>query len=344
MPEKRRELEKFLFPEKPLIQSANPEKPRYMTDTSLAEKTGFCCRQLMLRDVFIRHQKLPAGTSLTYDLEIGRDLIQMFFVLKGGCRFNCGGNSLASFRELEHNILFFKKDTVEINAADCLECVEIYLSPGFIETYFPFKQRFEEKTGRSCRMSDRNLPTNHQLLNVLSDLIQCDMDEHLKKLYIKAKIIELLILQLVQLEELEKTKSAGLKQSDIDKMKIVHDLIAAHPEKAYSLAYLARAAGTNEQYLKAHFKMIFGKTVFSYLTALRMERAKELLLSGESKISEIATRVGYRYPTHFTQAFKKYFGCLPLKIRTTGNAVISAWLSMVLEFGYECRFMPELFV
>ncbi|GAB3894379.1 helix-turn-helix transcriptional regulator [Spirosoma agri] len=56
-------------------------------------------------------------------------------------------------------------------------------------------------------------------------------------------------------------------------------------------------------------------TVFGYLNQFKMEKAKDLLTAGQTKISAIARSLGYKHATHFTAAFKKYFGFLPHKIK-----------------------------
>jgi AraC-like DNA-binding protein len=46
-----------------------------------------------------------------------------------------------------------------------------------------------------------------------------------------------------------------------------------------------------------------------------MERSKKMLLNDKIKIAEVAEKLGYSHATHFTSAFKKYFGYLPNKLR-----------------------------
>ncbi len=131
-------------------------------------------------------------------------------------------------------------------------------------------------------------------------------------LYLKAKVIELLTLQLAQ--SVEET-TTYLKPDEIEKMILVKRLIEDNLNESYSLAYLAKAAGTNEQYLKKHFKVLHGHTVFGYMLACKMQKAKELLLKDEYRITEIAEIVGYNHATHFTVAFKKFFGYLPSALK-----------------------------
>jgi len=54
---------------------------------------------------------------------------------------------------------------------------------------------------------------------------------------------------------------------------------------------------------------------FGYLHEFRMEKSKEELGVDGTKISDVAQRMGYKHATHFTAAFKKYYGYLPNKMR-----------------------------
>jgi AraC-like DNA-binding protein len=44
---------------------------------------------------------------------------------------------------------------------------------------------------------------------------------------------------------------------------------------------------------------------------LRMEKALELIESGENSILQVALSVGYSNPSHFSAAFKRFYGRLP---------------------------------
>jgi len=58
-------------------------------------------------------------------------------------------------------------------------------------------------------------------------------------------------------------------------------------------------------------KALTNRTVHEFMTLIRMNRAKEYLLSGEYSISETAYKVGYSLPTNFTRTFTKQFGESP---------------------------------
>lgn len=69
----------------------------------------------------------------------------------------------------------------------------------------------------------------------------------------------------------------------------------------------------------AHFSTVFsqsvGKSFISYLTGLRIEKAKKLLVSGDMKLSDIAMEIGYNEPNYFSHVFRKAEGVTPKEYR-----------------------------
>lgn len=138
---------------------------------------------------------------------------------------------------------------------------------------------------------------------------------YLQPAYTQLKLAELLLLFLEKAGGFnDKEVAVKLRPEDIERVRKVKDLLYEQPAGSYSLAGLARAVGTNEATLKRNFKMVYGTTVFGYLTARRMELAKTLLLAKELKVAAVAQEVGYKYASHFTAAFRKHFGMLPNKL------------------------------
>ena len=75
---------------------------------------------------------------------------------------------------------------------------------------------------------------------------------------------------------------------------------------------LANKLGVSYGYLSTIFVKNTGKSFKTCLVEVRMEAARELLISIKYKIYEIADMVGYSSPRYFTDAFKKFFGISPL--------------------------------
>ena len=89
------------------------------------------------------------------------------------------------------------------------------------------------------------------------------------------------------------------------------DYIQDHLQDSLNLASISRAAGLSEFHFARLFKAATGVTPFQFVTHVRMARAKELLRKTRLPISEIAERVGYQKPGHFSDRFRAVSGCGP---------------------------------
>lgn len=82
--------------------------------------------------------------------------------------------------------------------------------------------------------------------------------------------------------------------------------------KDLSLEMIASSVYLSTGYLSTVFKAEAGITVFDYLTNLRMEKAKELLIEEKKmKVQEVARRVGYNNSQSFIRHFKKHYNITP---------------------------------
>ena len=63
------------------------------------------------------------------------------------------------------------------------------------------------------------------------------------------------------------------------------------------------------------FKQIVGKTINEYITEVRIEQARYMLLDPSIKAYNICFRVGYYSPSYFSKIFRKYCGVTPMEYR-----------------------------
>ena len=82
-----------------------------------------------------------------------------------------------------------------------------------------------------------------------------------------------------------------------------------------SLSVLAEEFHLNPQYISQLFKNEIGVGFLAYLTNIRMEKAKKLLLSTSLSIGEISEQSGYGDYRVFTKVFKKSEGITPSQFR-----------------------------
>lgn len=88
-----------------------------------------------------------------------------------------------------------------------------------------------------------------------------------------------------------------------------------HLADEISLNVLADAFHLSAQYISQLFKNEIGVNFLAYLTTIRMEHAKKLLVSTQLSIAEISERCGYADYRVFTKVFKKTEGSTPSQYR-----------------------------
>lgn len=88
-----------------------------------------------------------------------------------------------------------------------------------------------------------------------------------------------------------------------------------HLEEEVSLSVLAEQFHLSGQYISQLFKSEIGVNFLTYLTGIRMERAKQLLVSTSLSIVEVAERSGYGDYRVFSKVFKKSEGITPSQYR-----------------------------
>jgi AraC-like DNA-binding protein len=76
------------------------------------------------------------------------------------------------------------------------------------------------------------------------------------------------------------------------------------PEKNWTIDQLSKHAGMSRSSFCIAFKKLVGETPLEYLTNWRMIKAKEILMQGNEKISNVAFRVGYQSEAAFSRIFK----------------------------------------
>ena len=96
--------------------------------------------------------------------------------------------------------------------------------------------------------------------------------------------------------------------------KIVR-FVQNHLAEEISLSVLAEEFHFSTQYVSQLFKNEIGVNFLTYLTNIRMEKAKKLLLSTDLPIAEVSEQTGYGDYRVFTKVFKKSEGVTPSQYR-----------------------------
>ena len=91
-------------------------------------------------------------------------------------------------------------------------------------------------------------------------------------------------------------------------MKVVNERLT---DEDFNVEALAEEVGLSRVQLHRRVKEMTGITVGEFIRNLRMQQAARLLEKGDITIAQVTYAIGMVNPTHFTTAFKRYFGITP---------------------------------
>lgn len=280
-------------------------------------------------DVLILDIKMFFSSPQTIQTEMRGEAIVMNFI---------GSNNLEThIDEIEgeqfstqntHNILYASKlkATSKIPPLEEINYLSIILSPDFysklINEDWGLHQKFskninQKKTGY---LTPKYAPFNPGIQWIIHEIKNCTYEGSMKKMYLEAKIKELLIFQLDSL--IKKTENElQIGEEDMSKLLKAKLILEENFTNAPSLSELSRLISLNEFKLKKGFKACFKVTIKTYVTQLRMEYAKDLFKNEVSNVGEVAYKCGYKDVSHFSAAFKFFYGFTPASFRKINLAV-----------------------
>lgn len=159
--------------------------------------------------------------------------------------------------------------------------------------------------------ADKNISPGESI--VLSQIMSHKVQATMEKLYLKAKIYELLSIYFQPQDDASNNCPFLQQEENVEKIRKAKAIIIERMSEPPTLQELAEEIGLPTHYLKDGFKQIYGDTVFNFLWEYKMEYARRKLDSKKYNVSEVAYEIGYSTPSHFIAAFKKKFGTTPKK-------------------------------
>lgn len=90
-----------------------------------------------------------------------------------------------------------------------------------------------------------------------------------------------------------------------------------------SRGFLAEKLGVADDHLTRIFREEMGLYLWQYINLYRIHTARELLLTTDDNVYQIATRCGFAEPSYFIRLFKKEFDCTPNQYRKTAVSSVS---------------------
>ncbi len=275
--------------------------------------------EILLDDIYLKQIDFSAESSLTIHVSAFSDCVISQWSVKGDsvCETE---NRRYELRSKESS-LYYKSAAPVVYQSNAISngCYMLLAIPKetFLHRFYddnPFLYEFCNEMEKGDSMwAGKGIGVTPTMTNIIRDIDNAPYSGQLKKLYIESKIQELMVMQIGTFTQEGTTTS--LKARDKELIREIKQYIEDNPASTKSISDLARMVGINQNKLKRGFKELFNNTVFGFITDIRMEKAKHLLLEKELFINEVADLVGYKYPQHFTAAFKRKYGFLPGDLR-----------------------------
>jgi len=184
---------------------------------------------------------------------------------------------------------------------------------GYLQTGQVFRNKpSETKFSRTCKQ--------------LADWgIQMDEPE-LRRAYFGTRVLSqrqhsaaVMLLRIFALQLSSVSNQVLVRQQNAEPPIITRakDFISKNQGYALSLSQVAKAVNTSTFYFCKIFKKFTGLNFTDYVSRVRVEKAKNLLLNPNLRVSEIAFEVGFQSLTHFNRVFRKIVGESPTHYRGT---------------------------
>lgn len=261
-------------------------------------------------DIELTTEAMPTGVNMNFILS--GSLFTRFFTLPHDITMG----------QAKHNILYTNNTSGYhiFRKGQLFHNLHISLSESYFKGLCPPTSRSTERVHtHMLKQMPMLVSPNHgnitlQMQQAIQGVLTCEFMGPMQKLFMEAKVLELLALQLNQFE-LEQEQQRG----DANPNKMLAEELKLYLQLHYlnlpGIKELARIFATNEFRLKKVFRERFGRGIFSFAQELRLQHAHELLASGGSTVVEVAETLGYSHANHFTNAFRKYFGYPPSKLK-----------------------------
>jgi AraC-like DNA-binding protein len=284
-------------------------------------------RDMWFDGLHLSHGSVQLYKNMTVKAECDTPVIEMHFGLSGNSEAIFVGDRLGKFGFAagQHNISYmpeFEGYLKSDRQNEAYQMLEIHITDQYFKRFANAESKlldqFQNKilNKKASMISPENRSITVAMNSILQEIVKCQRQGIMKRLFVEARMLELLMLQVEQFESGSRTISKEtFKSADIEKLHHARNLIEQNISFPYTLAQLSRMVGLNDFKLKKGFRETFGTTVFGYLHELRMQEAKRLLRDTSKSIHDISDYCGYAYVQHFTTAFRNKFGFTPGSFR-----------------------------
>jgi AraC-like DNA-binding protein len=169
----------------------------------------------------------------------------------------------------------------------------------------------EVKNNRYVNFGKVKIPMNLGIIEILNEIAENAHEGSLGHYYLLSKLKELFLMS--HIFQSEKVLPDHKKADELKKLEQAKIYLEKYYSENPTIKQVSRVVLLNEFKLKNGFKEIYNCTIHAYMTQLRMEQARKMLLE-ENTVNDVSLTLGYKSVSHFIVSFRKYFGVTPKQI------------------------------
>ena len=215
--------------------------------------------------------------------------------------------------------------TLENKTTELSDGETAIILPGEIHSYrsitpnmsYIFKINDATSTFKKLRLKDNKISADNKHFGYFTNTIEEVFREFESKetgfeiaISVKLNGVLLEILRNMEYYFIENTENKKLSQRLVFLDKI-NGFIEENYENPIQLADIAKYTGFSVFYFSHYFKDSFGKTFFEYLSIYRLDKAINLMMMTDEKITSAAFSCGFNNIRSFNRLFKKHYGMTP---------------------------------
>ena len=191
---------------------------------------------------------------------------------------------------------------------------ELIFSPGGMNIDFEYLKPFYFRSDNFSNIIRSEKIDCTAILNLLEKIYKASVNKNRNyKLEIKLYLTEILlnIVNYYEKPGIKRSISQSKKVRDLNRLKDLISFIQKEYQNHVTLGEAAGMVGMSVHYFCKFFKKVIGKTFTNYVLGIRIDRAKELLLSEKMSTTDIAFKVGFENLSYFYRKFKQFTGFCP---------------------------------
>jgi AraC-like DNA-binding protein len=197
--------------------------------------------------------------------------------------------------------------------------IHFAVSPNYILDFLPTNEAWAAQLRTSIHKGERIINSHYPNITlaqerILQNIMDCPLTGKFRVMMMETSIVQLMLLQFHSYYQNDTAKQSAAIKKDIDMVHGVKEYLSNNFLQDHSLNCLSKHFGTNTNKLMTLFKKTFGKSVFEFISELKMELAHRMLQDEGKQVVEVARVTGYKNPNHFSTAFKRRFGVSPSQV------------------------------